>query len=141
MDLRYDGRKRLTVLGCYQCSQRRIHCDNTHPSCAKCASRGIECSGYGVRYRFKSVASTNEPSNSAQGVLRSQEGETPRSLVELAPYVTSSTIPRQNSNPHNRNEFSLAEVSEDASTPTISGDLALGSREPLRQYLLTYCKS
>jgi hypothetical protein len=38
--------------GCYQCSQRRIHCDRTQPSCGKCVSKGILCSGFGVRYKF-----------------------------------------------------------------------------------------
>lgn len=37
--------------GCFQCSRRRIVCDRTEPSCAKCAKKGIECSGLG-RIRF-----------------------------------------------------------------------------------------
>ncbi|KAE8351220.1 hypothetical protein BDV28DRAFT_23658 [Aspergillus coremiiformis] len=41
------------IKGCYECSQRRIHCDRTQPCCGKCASRGIPCSGLGVRYRFR----------------------------------------------------------------------------------------
>jgi hypothetical protein len=49
-----DARRAALMLpGCYECSQRRIHCDNAQPTCLKCASRGIRCSGYGVRYRFK----------------------------------------------------------------------------------------
>lgn len=39
-------------LGCYECSQRRIHCDRGEPNCAKCAAKGFNCSGLGVRYRF-----------------------------------------------------------------------------------------
>lgn len=38
--------------GCYECSQRRIHCDRTQPQCAKCLARGLACSGLGIRYRF-----------------------------------------------------------------------------------------
>lgn len=38
--------------GCYNCSQRRIICDRTEPRCLKCAKRGVECSGMGIRYRF-----------------------------------------------------------------------------------------
>lgn len=38
--------------GCYQCSQRRIHCDRNMPECQKCLSKGIVCSGLGIRYRF-----------------------------------------------------------------------------------------
>lgn len=40
------------LIGCYQCSRRRIHCDRTEPSCQKCASRGLRCSGLGLRLRF-----------------------------------------------------------------------------------------
>lgn len=39
--------------GCYECSQRRIDCDRTEPSCNKCSSRGLSCSGFGVKYRFR----------------------------------------------------------------------------------------
>lgn len=38
--------------GCHECSQRRIHCDRSGPSCAKCIAKGIRCSGLGLRYRF-----------------------------------------------------------------------------------------
>lgn len=39
-------------LGCYHCSQRRIDCDRGQPACIKCVSKGLLCSGLGVRYRF-----------------------------------------------------------------------------------------
>lgn len=42
--------------GCCECSQRRIHCDRAQPRCGKCMSRGIPCSGLGVRYRFRDGA-------------------------------------------------------------------------------------
>ncbi|OBS29474.1 hypothetical protein FPOA_03411 [Fusarium poae] len=43
--------------GCHECSKRRIHCDRTEPSCYKCTSRGLNCSGLGIRHRFnKGVA-------------------------------------------------------------------------------------
>lgn len=48
----WNGYSLMFPAGCYQCSQRRIHCDRTQPSCGKCVSRGILCSGFGVRYRF-----------------------------------------------------------------------------------------
>ncbi|KAH8817330.1 hypothetical protein F5884DRAFT_779084 [Xylogone sp. PMI_703] len=38
--------------GCYECSRRRIKCDKTEPECLKCAKKGIQCSGQGIRYRF-----------------------------------------------------------------------------------------
>lgn len=44
----------MTVsVGCYECSQRRVNCDKAEPVCGKCQSRGIACSGYGIRYRFR----------------------------------------------------------------------------------------
>lgn len=46
------------VKGCYECSQRRINCDRTEPQCTKCTSKGIICSGFGVRYRFREEVST-----------------------------------------------------------------------------------
>ncbi|CAG7934874.1 unnamed protein product [Penicillium nalgiovense] len=39
------------IRGCFQCSKRRIICDNTEPTCKKCRKKGIECSGPG-RIRF-----------------------------------------------------------------------------------------
>ncbi|CAH0056918.1 unnamed protein product [Clonostachys solani] len=39
--------------GCYQCSRRRVNCDRAEPQCQKCLSRGLECSGLGVRHRFE----------------------------------------------------------------------------------------
>ncbi|KAJ5049238.1 hypothetical protein NUH16_007755 [Penicillium rubens] len=39
------------IRGCFQCSKRRIICDNAEPTCKKCQKKGIECSGPG-RIRF-----------------------------------------------------------------------------------------
>ncbi|KAL1874765.1 hypothetical protein VTK73DRAFT_184 [Phialemonium thermophilum] len=48
----YTPKKR----GCYECSQRRINCDRTEPSCEKCIAKGIECSGMGgKRDRFRNA--------------------------------------------------------------------------------------
>ena len=41
-----------TRKGCYQCNKRRIVCDMGEPRCVKCANKGLECSGNGLRYRF-----------------------------------------------------------------------------------------
>lgn len=38
--------------GCYPCSRRRIHCDRTEPTCHKCATRGLQCTGLGLKLRF-----------------------------------------------------------------------------------------
>ncbi|KAK6379068.1 hypothetical protein LTS17_006772 [Exophiala oligosperma] len=38
-------RCRKSRLGCDTCKQRRIKCDGTIPSCARCLKRGLECPG------------------------------------------------------------------------------------------------
>ncbi|KAE8408782.1 hypothetical protein BDV37DRAFT_278787 [Aspergillus pseudonomiae] len=58
------------VKGCYECSQRRIHCDRVQPHCGKCASRGILCSGLGIRYRFRDGGN--------QGKIAWQDGDSPQ---------------------------------------------------------------
>ncbi|KAJ4387486.1 hypothetical protein N0V93_008078 [Gnomoniopsis smithogilvyi] len=37
---------------CFNCTKRRIVCDLTPSKCKKCEKKGLECPGYGVRYRF-----------------------------------------------------------------------------------------
>ncbi|KAL0934474.1 uncharacterized protein CTRU02_211273 [Colletotrichum truncatum] len=53
------------VKGCYECSQRRIDCDGTKPSCTKCTTRGISCSGFGPTYKFLDGFSSRRKSSSA----------------------------------------------------------------------------
>lgn len=43
----------LQYQGCHNCSQRRIKCDLSRPQCNKCLRKGLECPGYGIRYRFE----------------------------------------------------------------------------------------
>ncbi|ENH68890.1 Acriflavine sensitivity control protein acr-2 [Fusarium oxysporum f. sp. cubense race 1] len=45
---------RAKVKGCYECSQRRLNCDRGVPECRKCITKGLKCSGLGVRHRFSS---------------------------------------------------------------------------------------
>lgn len=37
---------------CHNCRVRRLVCDQTLPSCRKCASRGVDCPGYGRNLRW-----------------------------------------------------------------------------------------
>lgn len=41
--------------GCLTCKRRRKKCDQTHPSCTNCASRGIPCEGYRQSFVFQTV--------------------------------------------------------------------------------------
>ncbi|RMY81601.1 hypothetical protein D0861_08242 [Hortaea werneckii] len=49
--------------GCKQCSRRRIRCDKTGPQCQKCIAKGLECSGYGVDYRFAADVAASRQSS------------------------------------------------------------------------------
>jgi hypothetical protein len=64
-----------TRQGCYPCSRRRIHCDRTEPSCKKCDSRGLVCTGLGLRVRFalSAAPSQRHPENDvvSERILRS----------------------------------------------------------------------
>ncbi|KAH7086061.1 hypothetical protein BKA63DRAFT_32045 [Paraphoma chrysanthemicola] len=44
---------------CRECSRRRIKCDASVPHCQKCKKKGLECSGYGFRYRFANSLSSD----------------------------------------------------------------------------------
>jgi hypothetical protein len=67
----------FSVIGCFQCSKRRINCDRAEPSCAKCIKKGIQCSGL-ARIRFnEGVARRGRLKNCAIPVLgfASQDGD------------------------------------------------------------------
>ncbi|KAI6763886.1 hypothetical protein HG530_007675 [Fusarium avenaceum] len=76
--------------GCHECSKRRIHCDRTEPSCNKCTSRGLTCSGLGIRHRFnKGVAARGKwAGRTIQSVYEEQEWKLPNSDNDV---VTSTT--------------------------------------------------
>ncbi|EXJ55454.1 hypothetical protein A1O7_08381 [Cladophialophora yegresii CBS 114405] len=57
------------VKGCFECSQRRIDCDRTQPSCAKCVAKGLNCSGLGLRYRFVDDITSSEGRRRARETL------------------------------------------------------------------------
>lgn len=42
----------LLMVACFNCTKRRIKCDQTEPQCNKCLKKGLICTGYGIRYRF-----------------------------------------------------------------------------------------
>lgn len=66
---------RSTHTACYHCTKRRIVCDLTEPKCNKCAKKGLDCPGYGIRYRFadgKTASSTEfEPAASSRNASSS----------------------------------------------------------------------
>ena len=78
---------RLIVSGCYECSQRRVDCDRSLPTCFKCLRKGIDCSGFG-QYRFVTSRrnSTQRRTRNASQQLahsgREYHGATPGDTVE-----------------------------------------------------------
>ncbi|KIW95498.1 uncharacterized protein Z519_04083 [Cladophialophora bantiana CBS 173.52] len=46
------GPEKDPSMNCRVCNRRRIHCDRTLPFCKKCARKGVECPGYGPRFRW-----------------------------------------------------------------------------------------
>ncbi|KAF7561537.1 hypothetical protein G7046_g2605 [Stylonectria norvegica] len=67
--------------GCYECSQRRIHCDRTGPQCLKCASKGLKCSGLGIRHRFNDgVASRGKWAGKAMETIYNECARAPSTL-------------------------------------------------------------
>ncbi|VUC36251.1 unnamed protein product [Clonostachys rosea] len=75
------------VKGCYECSQRRINCDQTRPGCLKCASRGISCSGFGVKFRFREGLSRGVKT------LKWQMEQTRETRVHNMPVITQAVSP------------------------------------------------
>lgn len=159
----------LIFIGCYECSQRRIHCDNSHPVCNKCTVRGIGCSGYGVRYRFKTAVRVSEelgPTRESKYNQKSKAGH----LVLASSTCLDALHPSEDSNPMLRNEScstpTHSQVSESVATVLyhnegfenngadmtqslsqcteedvgISRDVVLRSREPWKRYFLAYCE-
>ncbi|ETI21503.1 hypothetical protein G647_07850 [Cladophialophora carrionii CBS 160.54] len=42
----------LATKDCRVCNRRRIRCDRTLPFCNKCARKGVECPGFGPKFRW-----------------------------------------------------------------------------------------
>jgi hypothetical protein len=57
--------------GCFNCTKRRIICDRTGPNCQKCQKKGLQCPGYGTRYRFKAEISSKPAKPATLGLPKS----------------------------------------------------------------------
>ena len=56
-----DGGCTAASQRCHNCRVRRLVCDQALPGCRKCASRGVECPGYGRNLRWV------QPSDKTEG--------------------------------------------------------------------------
>jgi Fungal Zn(2)-Cys(6) binuclear cluster domain len=131
--------------GCHQCLKRRINCDRAEPSCAKCVSRGIACSGLGFNYRFR---------NGLPSKLREGEQANSRDHEASSPQNTSVQISSAGLWNQFNEECILDDVSCDESqfsldwdnfsSPPSSPGTALTAALPYtstwNDFLLTYCE-
>lgn len=49
---------------CHTCRRQRLRCDATKPTCNKCATRGVECLGYGAQPILWVLPQTHAPAGS-----------------------------------------------------------------------------
>ncbi|KAJ5144047.1 uncharacterized protein N7515_002834 [Penicillium bovifimosum] len=89
--------------GCWTCKKRRIQCDEVHPTCRKCRSRGITCEGYEIRLRWgagiasrgkysgaeKPVKESIPPRSKRRWDLRGQGQGSPLVVHEMQPIIAS----------------------------------------------------
>ncbi|KAM0352347.1 hypothetical protein ACHAPU_002012 [Fusarium lateritium] len=122
--------------GCHECSKRRIHCDRTQPSCNKCTSRGLSCSGLGIRHRFnEGVAARGKwAGKSIETVYEENEWKLPTSHEDVA----ISTL-KESSNTAASQEGEDIEVDHESlelTSPDLDiGDLVTTQFEPLDDHI------
>ena len=59
-------KKLLTIdIGCSTCKEKRLKCDETHPSCLQCKKRNVDCGGYKKTFTFRTVQKDNFPQSTA----------------------------------------------------------------------------
>lgn len=54
---------------CHNCRARRLVCDQTLPSCQKCAARGVACPGYGRNLRWVQPQRKPAPVQAGEGIV------------------------------------------------------------------------
>ncbi|OGM51231.1 hypothetical protein ABOM_000060 [Aspergillus bombycis] len=111
------------VKGCYECSQRRIHCDRAEPICGKCVSRGIPCSGLGIRYRFNDGETPSKIEWGRKRLLRRRQGGDP-------PLRKANRLVAAGSD--------VSETSTDDEAMTTMRPRSLPIVDPGNEFLLTY---
>lgn len=98
---------------CFNCTRRRIVCDLTLPKCNKCAKKGIECPGYGIRYRFTS-GKTASPSEIGPQEVSEPVAEQVRRRSDLKWVDVTSRLKKKK----------RGEVAEGSTEPSSSGDVS-----------------
>lgn len=126
------NRTNIPRSGCYQCSQRRIHCDRMQPSCGKCVSKGFMCSGIGVRYRFRDESELKLAKK--RDAPDGSESEAPGAV-----YTNEDTLTGGASSDHTNNR---ADDDADYYQPRFTGlrpMLTWKNTDCWKRFLLRYC--
>ncbi|KAF5662540.1 acriflavine sensitivity control acr-2 [Fusarium heterosporum] len=119
-------KKRPKVRGCYQCSRRRIDCDRKEPACGKCSSKGIKCSGLGLRYRFNDgIAARGKFVGKTLPINDGEESKLPRE----AGSVESRTVKGRKHDPFRPSGYEIAKK------PTVEVDKTV-EEMPETQHLM-----
>lgn len=149
--------------GCKQCSRRRIRCDKTGSPCRKCIAKGLDCSGYGVDYRFAAdVAASRQscrqnkspngrrlqlkPSSVLQKRRRSASSGTGESTAgSLSPTIQATTptdlgASRSASPSHSPTGCDLEVSVPSWQWPHPTTDLALEGLKPGISHLFNHCE-
>ncbi|EED21164.1 aminotransferase, putative [Talaromyces stipitatus ATCC 10500] len=114
---------------CYECSRRRIDCDRQQPTCQKCETKGLACSGLDIRYRFNGgLASRGKLVGKSIPTILSYGGE-------ASPVAESSSIEVKSR--HSRQEGERHDLQE-TYTPRKGDKLRTQSRSPrMTRHLLS----
>ena len=143
------------MIGCHQCSQRRINCDKKEPGCDKCVAKGLECSGYGgQRFRFRNgfglkkksvTATTNQPvrrldmSTSLPGDDQVPDRGSDIEVLAKEPLsAASSSQELQQNEATDPSAFSV--ISLDSGLTDSPSALNLDHISPWKRYLVKHCK-
>ncbi|GKT66733.1 C6 zinc finger domain protein [Colletotrichum tofieldiae] len=92
--------------GCQRCRSKKRKCDETRPECLACVQRGIPCSGYQSRIRFKDISDrTAEMSKRVEAARWSALREEDAARLRVAEgSVQDRTLTRDHLNENHRGE-------------------------------------
>jgi hypothetical protein len=125
--------------GCVTCKARRVKYDETKPTCSQCARRTIQCSGYEVDFKFKSVDEpTGQPlhrrkkEQASSQTHQSTPVRQPRKYGNTEfPTVGSGTLENFQTQPADFSRLRLAKSGDALSVGT--GVIPSGNHETLRK--------
>lgn len=82
-----DDKRRRTRTGCLTCRTRRIKCDERKPTCERCETANVECTGYTEKRRVM----VRRPNNSSATVTSASPSTEPEHQCDATPYLQLRT--------------------------------------------------